>query len=150
VRIVRSSGSWAMVLLVAVVLSACYSMRPLERSQLRANPDLQRVWVTRTDRSTVIVEHPAVVGDTLEGRVGGQHERIPLSDVTTMRTRALSGSRTRNLVLAIVAVGAGGTVALLNTKNNQPKSGLCFVSSDEPLINCCLIAVSNGENPPNC
>lgn len=147
---IRSSGSWAMALLVAVVLSACYSMRPLERSQLRANPDLQRIWVTRSDRSTVIVEHPEVIGDTLQGRVGGQHERIPLADVTTMRTRSLSGSKTRNLVLAIAVVGAGGTVALLNAKNNQPKNGLCFISSDEPLVNCCLVAVSNGANPANC
>jgi hypothetical protein len=150
VRIVRSSRFWAAVLPIAILASACHTMRPLERSQLRANPDLQRVWVTRSDRSTVIVDRPELVGDTIEGQVAGRQERIPLSDVTTMQTRVVSGSKTRNLVLAIATVGAAGTVALLNAKSSQPKNGLCFVAADLPLVNCCLVDVSNGANPANC
>jgi hypothetical protein len=140
-----------MALLVAVGVSACHTMRPLEKSQLAANPDLQRIWVTRTDKSTVMVERPEVIGDTLDGTVYGKRQRIPLSDVTTVQERVSAPSKTRNLVLAIAVVGAGATVALLNQNSNQEnKNGLCYVAADQPPVNCCLVQVSNGGNPPNC
>ncbi|HUL48569.1 MAG TPA: hypothetical protein VLT79_01000 [Gemmatimonadales bacterium] len=133
------------------VLGGCHTMRPLDKEQLSATPDLAQVWVTRRDRSTVIVEKPEVVGDTLDGLVQGREERIPLDDVAKMQTRVSDPGRTRNLALGIAAVGAIGVVALLNSNNaNKPQQGLCYVAADQPPINCCLVDVSNGQNPPNC
>jgi hypothetical protein len=150
VHTVRLLRYWATALPIVIAASACYTMKPIEKTQLSANPDLQRVYVTRSNHSKVILDRPEVVGDTLGGSVAGRQERIPLSDVSTVETRTISGSKTRNLVLAIVAVGATATVAVLNSKNSQPKDGLCFVAADLPLVNCCLVDVSNGANPPNC
>jgi hypothetical protein len=124
-------------------------MRPLDRAQLSATPDLPRVWVTTTNHSTVVLDKPEIVGDTLNGQVQGREERIPLSDVSIMQQRVVSGSRTRNLALLVGAVAAGATVALLNgSNNNQPKQGLCQEAADLPPVSCACFQVSNGQNPP--
>lgn len=152
-RITHFVGQFGAVVTLLSLGTACHTMRSLDRSQLSASPDLPRVWVTRaSDRSTVVVDRPEVVGDTLSGQVKGRAERIPLSDVRSMQERVISGSKTRNLVLAVAAVGAGATVAILNSNNNKnlPKGGLCFVNADQPPIACCLVDVSNGADPSNC
>jgi hypothetical protein len=147
VRIVRPSRSWALALPIAILASGCYTMKPIEKTQLSANPDVQRIWVTtRHSHSAVILDRPEVVGDTIDGSVAGHQQRIALSDVATIETRTLSGSKTRNLVLGIVVVGAGATVALLNSNNSQPKNGLCYEAADLPPVNCCLVQVSNGNS----
>ena len=134
--------------LTIALLGACHTMRPIDKEQLSATPDLSQVWVTRTDRSTIVVQKPEVVGDTLNGLVSGREESIPLSDVQQMKTRVSDPKATRNLALGIAAVGAIGVVALLNSGNsNQPKQGLCYVAADQPPISCACIDVSNGGNP---
>ncbi len=139
------------IALTFALLGACHTMRPIDREQLSATPDLAQLWVTRRDRSTFIMEKPEVVGDTLNGLVQGREESIGLDDVAKMQTRVSDPTRTRNLAIGIAAIGAIGVVALLNSDNgNKPQQGLCYVAADQPPINCCLVDVSNGQNPPNC
>ena len=71
------------------------------------------VWVTRSDGSTVVLNGPEVVGDTLVGTVRRTGEvRIPLSQAQTVQARLPSPGRTR-LALLGGAVAVWGLAELL-------------------------------------
>ncbi|SRR6266566_1779027 len=92
----------------ALLTAACTSMRTVERPDL-SPPNLpSRVWVTRADHSTVVVDYPRVSADSLIGMVKGWPERLPLSAVTVLRVREASADRTAGLVFLSVT----GAVAL--------------------------------------
>jgi hypothetical protein len=70
-----------------------------------ARPD--RIWVTRTDNSKLMMEGPRLIGDTLVGWVGGKYEEILLPETRWMSVRQPAPRRTAMLIAGGVVVGAG-------------------------------------------
>jgi hypothetical protein len=95
-------------LLLAV---ACTTVRPVTADELSGPNPPNPVKVTAIDttgrRSTVLLQAPEVVGDTLFGTENGVRERILLADVNTMSAKQKSPGKTALLVL-----GAGGAAYL--------------------------------------
>jgi hypothetical protein len=76
-------------------------------AQLGETREWDRVWVTRSDRSTVVVSAPEVRDDTLRGFVDGAYQEMPLSDAVAMEVREGAEGRTAALVIgSLAATGA--------------------------------------------
>lgn len=89
-------------------LSACFTMRPVATPQEfipSARPD--RIWVTRTDNSRLMIEGPRLIGDTLVGWVRGQYQEILLPQTRWMSVRQPAPKRTAFLIAGSVVIGAG-------------------------------------------
>ncbi|HVE78157.1 MAG TPA: hypothetical protein VNA89_04830 [Gemmatimonadaceae bacterium] len=67
------------------------------------------VRITRMDGSTMVLEHPRVVGDSVVGDVGDPPRRaaVALSDVQRMDVRRVSLLRTGGLALGVGAAALG-------------------------------------------
>jgi hypothetical protein len=93
------------LLLAALASPACRTMKPVTLDHLNGlGPD--RVWVTESDQSVVLMYEPKVVGDTLVGYIGRERGRLPSAGIRQLRVRASAPTRT-----ALLAVG--GTAALI-------------------------------------
>jgi hypothetical protein len=90
-------------LLLTIGCTTRYSIQPAHLSPTN-RPD--RVWVTRTDESTLAVDQPRVNGDSLFGIVDGTPERISLADVRGLRAERVSLTRTAGLLVAMSGVTA--------------------------------------------
>jgi len=80
----------------------------VERADLSPPNALTRMWVTRADHTTVVLDSARVSADTLIGLVDGQPQRLPLSEATALRIREPSPDRTAGLVF----LGAVGVLTL--------------------------------------
>lgn len=125
------------LLLAALASAACRTMKPVTLDQLSAlGPD--RVWVTESDQSVVLIDEPKVVGDTLVGYVGRKHERLPSASLKQLRVRTSAPVRTTLLAVGVI----GGLVGLLASVGGSgpsqiqgPASGGsadCFKHPDQP------------------
>lgn len=116
------------VLVGALASAACHTMKPVALNELVAlNPD--RVWVTDSDKSVVIVAGPInVTGDTLLGYVAGKYEEMPSAGFKQIVVERPSSSKTVLLVSAI-AVGVGGFIYAItgsgSSSTTNPISGDC-------------------------
>src|SRR4029077_64150 len=97
------AGAGTLLLLTA----ACIATRPVERADLSPPNPLTRVWVTRADHTTVVLDSARVSADTLIGLIDGQPQRLPLSEATALRVREPSPERTAGVVF----LGAAGVLA---------------------------------------
>jgi hypothetical protein len=85
-------GTGAWLLLTA----GCTAMRAVDRADLSPPNPPTRVWVTRADHSTVVVDYPRVSADSLIGMVSGWPERLPLSEFGRPSSpRTVAGSHRR-------------------------------------------------------
>jgi len=128
-------------LLASPILANCHSVRPVQPADLSARASLQRVWVTRSDRSTVVLDEPRLAGDTLTGLTNGEPQSIPLSDATVIRSRQPAPGRT--VMLAILAGAATlGTLFYLEHRPDVGNAAFCGAaigSRPNPFGNCCLL-----------
>ena len=110
-------------------------MRPVERADLSPPNPPSRVWVTRADHSTVVVDYPRVSADSLIGVVNGWPERLPLSEVTVLRVREPAPDRTAGLVF----LGAMGVMALVVhfVDKTEPDTGPCVAICGLSAAACC-------------
>jgi hypothetical protein len=94
--------------LLIVPLAACSTLQPVATPQ-QFIPTAQptRIWVTRSDNSTLMLEAPRLLGDTLVGFVGGRYQEMLLPQVRWMGVRQPAPRRTTLLVAGLVVVGAG-------------------------------------------
>lgn len=107
-------GNAAAVLTTAVVSVSCYTMKPVTIDDLSAQR-APRVWVTRTDRSVVLVNDAQIFRGKLVGFVEGKYRELQPVDLQQMQVRKLATARTVSLVaagalgfaLAVVAVSGG-------------------------------------------
>ena len=92
------------LVLAALTSTACRTTRVVSLEQLRLiSPD--RVWVTDSDRSILLVEEPKVRGDTLVGYVGRNRTKLPSGALKQVRVSVSAPART-----ALLAAGAGGAL----------------------------------------
>ena len=106
-------------LLLAVHASAaCTTMKSPTMDQLRAlGPD--RVWVTESDQSVVLVDDPKVIGDTLVGYIGRQRTKLPSTGIKQLRVRAPAPARTALLAIGGTAALVGFVIAVAGSGQSQ-------------------------------
>ena len=88
-------------ILLPCCLLACVSWNTQEASPQQVLEDEQpdKVRVTLSDGSQVVLEEPVVSGDTLTGVATGQQRSIPLADVSALAVRKTDASRTLGAVV---------------------------------------------------
>jgi len=86
------------------LLAGCTAVQVVQPKQLRYPNPLTRVWVTRADRSVIVLDSASIRGDSLFGLLQGEHTRIPLQDAAQLRIRQPSEVRTQAL---LITIGAG-------------------------------------------
>jgi hypothetical protein len=96
------------LLLAALAGTACTTMKSPTLDQLRTlGPD--RVWVTQSDESVVLLYEPRVVRDTLVGYIGMRRAKLPGAGIQRLRVRASAPTRTILLAGGLI-VGFGGVL----------------------------------------
>jgi hypothetical protein len=125
------------LLFAALASAGCRTMKPVTLDQLSVlGPD--RVWVTESDESVVLIFEPKVVGDTLVGYVGRKHQKLPGGDLKQLRVRTSAPIRTTLLTVGLVAAFGGVLAAVSGTGQTQlqgPASGGsadCAKHPDQP------------------
>jgi hypothetical protein len=112
--------------IVAVVLVfslvSCTTLRPVaDANTYLSNTRPSQVWV-RTDRQTVMLEGPRLLGDTLVGFVDGEYREFLPGEVRGVDVRKPASGRTALLVSGMVIVGAFliGALASTGPAGSQP------------------------------
>jgi hypothetical protein len=129
--ILAGAGTWLLL------TAACTATRPVQRAELSPPNPLTRIWVTRADHTTVVLDSARVSADTLIGLVDGQPQRLPLSESTVLRVREAAPDRTAGLVF----LGASGVLALaVYLVDKKPPPGPCTLAAycQSPLNDCCF------------
>ena len=93
--------------LAIALLSACTSIQVVQPKELTFPNPRTRVWVTRSDRTVVVLDSAQIWGDSVFGLVGSQPRSVPLADATALRVREPSESRTK-LLLILCGAGVAG------------------------------------------
>lgn len=97
----------AVVIAAALSSGACYTMRPVTFDDLRGERP-SRVWVTRQDRSVVVVDGPQVFRGKLVGFVHGRYRELLPGDLTHLVMREFARGKT----VALISAGALGFTAV--------------------------------------
>lgn len=118
-----------------LVSAACHTMRTVEPSRL-ISYSIDRVWVTGSDQTTVILHAPRVTGDTLAGFVDGNYREMLLADTKTIKQRVGSPGRTTALGVIIGAVTLSGMVYMAN-RNYVGDGQTCYAGRDGIVVPCC-------------
>ena len=115
--------------------TACHEMRTVQPTQL-VSTGFNPVWVTSTDKNTVILHAPHVSGDTLAGFIDGKYQEMLLSNTQTIKARTSAPGRT-----AVLASVTGATVlGLFIYMANRTYVGdgqTCYTPKDGTPIPCC-------------
>lgn len=116
-------------------IAACHSMRTIQPTQLLSK-SVDRVWVTGTDQSTVILHAPHVAGDTLAGFVDGTYRELLLSQTQSIKAKTAAPART-----AAIGVVAGVTAltAFIYMANRAyvGDGQTCYTAKDGTVVPCC-------------
>jgi hypothetical protein len=129
----RASIGCALTLMI-LSSAACHNMKPVSVTQVTGN---NRVWLTLSDRSVVVVDGPQIYGTKVVGFVNGRYGEFPTARVAEVRVREQAGGRTAAVVAASVL--AAGVVAYwgLSTVGDKgagnPTPDICDVEPDNEL-----------------
>lgn len=112
--------------IVAVVLVfslvSCTTLRPVaDANAYLSTTRPSQVWV-RTEKKTLMLESPRLLGDTLVGFVDGEYREFLPGEVRGVDVRKPAGGRTALLVSGMVIVGAFliGALASTGPSGNLP------------------------------
>jgi hypothetical protein len=91
-------------ILLPSYLVACTTWKTQEASpqQVLAEEQPDKVQVTLTDGLQLVLEEPAVSGDTLSGLYDGTPVHIPLADVWSIAVKGTDAKKTGFVVLGVV------------------------------------------------
>jgi len=128
------------LLLAALAGTACSTMKSPTLDEI---PELapDRVWVTQSDQSVVLLYEPRVVRDTLVGYIGRKRTKLPSAEIQRLRVRESAPTRTMLLATGLV-LGFGGV--LFAVSGNGPShvqaplnggSGDCLDHPEQPGCN---------------
>jgi hypothetical protein len=130
----RQVHIWLLVV-TGVFSSACHTMQPVSPSELTAGA-IGAVWVTRSDRSMVVLQAPRVTGDTLAGFVDGAFREMPLSQATKLTVE--KAARTRTLVLGVTTgVTLLGAFVYMANRSYVGDGQTCYTPKDGDVVPCC-------------
>ena len=126
--------------LAALTSTACRTTKVVTLEQLRLiSPD--RVWVTDSDQSVVLVDEPQVRGDTLVGYIGRHRTKLPSAALKQVRVRVSAPTRTALVVVGtsgaligfLVMVGGNGRTEIVQVTAGAP--GDCDKHPEQPGCN---------------
>ena len=111
----------SIALALVLSLSGCSSWHSanVTPAQLLDDDPPDRVRVTKPDGTTLVLEHPQLLGDTLYGAAArnagsrGDTVAVPLADLRKVEVRQPNGLKTIGLVLGLVTVATGIYLAIL-------------------------------------
>jgi len=128
------------LLLAAIAGAACTTMKSPTLDQLQAlGPD--RVWVTQSDQSVVLLYEPRVERDTLVGYIGMRRAKVPGAGIQRLRVRVSAPARTMLLAGGLISAFGG---VLFAVSGNGPShvqaplpggSGDCIEFPEQPGCN---------------
>ena len=128
-----------------LVTAACHTLGRVGPNALTSSPRPERVWVTRADSSTVVLQDPVLRGDTITGLLYGEPERVQLSDARAIRVRRSDPVRTA-VVVAISGVAAGEWLWRMEHRDDVGDAQVCTNGVLDPgvipgsqYIPCCQI-----------
>ena len=123
---------------LTLVTLACTAVRPIERDQLISSHPPARVRVTRSDFSTITLDAPRLVGDTIQGSENGVTQSLNVTNVVKLEAREPSDARTGALVASILVGGAIATVIVAKNQSAGPGVNVC-PANDCPFdaFSCC-------------
>ncbi|HUK20676.1 MAG TPA: hypothetical protein VLV45_03860 [Gemmatimonadales bacterium] len=107
---------------------ACTTVRPIERDQLAGAHPPARVRVTRSDLTTLTLDAPHLVGDTLQGTENGATHSLRFTEVVKLEAREPSDARTGALVASILVGGAIATYVVAKNQGAGPGANVCPVN----------------------
>ena len=101
-------------ILLPSYLVACTTWKTQEASpqQVLAEEQPDKVQVTLTDGSQLVLKEPAVSGDTLSGLDDGTPVHIPLADVSALEVRESNGGLTILAVFGGLVLAAGVVIGV--------------------------------------
>jgi len=121
--------------MAALALGGCHTWRHLDANQIES-AEVNRVWVTQTDQSTVIMSAPRLFGDTLAGFIDGQYREMPLADTRKLQERVFAAGKTTALGVAIGAVTMTGMIYMAN-RSYVGDGKTCNYGIDAVTVPCC-------------
>ena len=100
---------WAVCPPGTVSLAACsqWHLESVSPRELVSGTHPRQVRVTRQDSTVLVVDGPAIVGDSLHGRVQGKPSAIALPEITGVAVRQTHGAHTALLMGGMAALTAG-------------------------------------------
>jgi hypothetical protein len=120
---------------LALTLSACHSMQQVHPSEIQGL-GVDRVWVTRaSDHTKFELVDPKVQGDTLEGLVFGEYEKLPFSQTAAIQARKAAPARTAALVAGLTGITIAGIVYMGNRSYVNESAQTCTTGlpDDNPI-----------------
>ncbi|HUL49265.1 MAG TPA: hypothetical protein VLT79_04530 [Gemmatimonadales bacterium] len=114
--------------ILTLISLACTTVRPIDRDQLISAHPPARVRVTRSDATTLTLDAPRLVGDTLQGTANGAAHSLRFTDVVKLEAREPSDARTGALVASILVGGAIATVIVAKNQSAGPGENACPVN----------------------
>jgi hypothetical protein len=90
-------------------IAGCHTLRPVAAAQVKTTSE-PRLWVTRADHSTIVLDDPRVHGDTPSGVSRGEARRVALLHAIAIRARRSAPVRTAVVVVASGAFLLGGII----------------------------------------
>ena len=123
----------AALLPVLGLATACSTLTPVHEAPTAfiTAHEPGAVWITKTDKSVVVVAGPKVMGDTLTGFVGRDFVEIPLSSVQSLSARRPAKGKTALLIGASVAAAGGIAFAILNSHASSTNRPECTFADPE-------------------
>jgi hypothetical protein len=119
-----------------ILAAACTTLRPVEPDELRGPNAPDRVRVTKTDDSTVVLRTPKIVGDTLVGFVNDTRRTFLLSQTTAIQGWEPAPGCTAIFIFA----GMTGAFALLVTETTTKTPQVLWPCFKTPSGACELLA----------
>lgn len=105
---------------VCTLFAACTAVSDVQPVNLAQPHAPTRVWARLSNGTVLAFDSATVRGDTLIGAVGGEQNRLILSDNTVLRARKPSLSRTVLLTLTGGVVAAGTWYLLEGSRGATP------------------------------
>ena len=125
------------ILSLSALLASCTTVRAVQPAELSPPHTPARVWVTRSDQSTVVFDSAQIHGGVLVGLVNGAPENLPVSETTVLRAREHSEARTAAVVLGVTAAAAGAVMYLAFTQPGSPGPSVCQADCPSGDPKCC-------------
>jgi len=127
------------LVLLSALAAGCHTIRSVQLAQLTSGRQVERVWVTLGDQSTVMIDLPELYDDTLTGIVYGEPQRIAFADARAIKVRRSAPVRSLALALAASALAVGG-FAYMQSRPDVGDARYCgnaIGSRPAPFTNCC-------------
>jgi hypothetical protein len=110
-------------------------MKPIEPTQLTST-SVSRIWVTESDRTTVVLDAPRIDGDTLAGFVDGQYREMLLSETQGIKALAPAPGKTAAVGVA-VGVAALSLFVYLANRSYVGDGQTCYIPKTGDVVPCC-------------